>query len=314
MEEKKQVRILLVEDNPADQRLVEIYLQESTMLDSAVTKVGELRKGLLKLEEGDFDVVLLDLTLPDSSGFTTIQTMLEEFPEQTVIVMTGLEDEVVALNSVKAGAQDFIVKGQFDSNLLSRTITYAIERHQLQMKLENYARAIKRNEERLLQAQRMARIGNWELDIVTNQMQWSDEVYRIMGIKEGSIEPTLQDYLKYVLPEDAASVKSAINRTMEKGQPYQVEYMMKLPNGTIKHIANAGQIQVNRKSGGLSLSGTIQDISAFRIVPAPHSHAAAQCAVEMACAGEAQLLMKLCRKTCHPRMCFHLLPDKTASK
>ena len=53
MEEKKQVRILLVEDNPADQRLVEIYLQESTMLDSAVTKVGELRKGLLKLEEGD---------------------------------------------------------------------------------------------------------------------------------------------------------------------------------------------------------------------------------------------------------------------
>ncbi|HAE12983.1 MAG: response regulator [Chitinophagales bacterium] len=264
MEEKKQVRILLVEDNPADQRLVEIYLQESTMLDSAVTKVGELRKGLLKLEEGDFDVVLLDLTLPDSSGFTTIQTMLEEFPEQTVIVMTGLEDEVVALNSVKAGAQDFIVKGQFDSNLLSRTITYAIERHQLQMKLENYARAIKRNEERLLQAQRMARIGNWELDIVTNQMQWSDEVYRIMGIKEGSIEPTLQDYLKYVLPEDAASVKSAINRTMEKGQPYQVEYMMKLPNGTIKHIANAGQIQVNRKSGGLSLSGTIQDISAFR--------------------------------------------------
>ena len=196
MEEKKQVRILLVEDNPADQRLVEIYLQESTMLDSAVTKVGELRKGLLKLEEGDFDVVLLDLTLPDSSGFTTIQTMLEEFPEQTVIVMTGLEDEVVALNSVKAGAQDFIVKGQFDSNLLSRTITYAIERHQLQMKLENYARAIKRNEERLLQAQRMARIGNWELDIVTNQMQWSDEVYRIMGIKEGSIEPTLQDYLR----------------------------------------------------------------------------------------------------------------------
>ena len=65
----------------------------------------------------------------------------------------------------------------------------------------------------------MARIGNWELDIVTNQMQWSDEVYRIMGIKEGSIEPTLQDYLKYVLPEDATSVKSAINRTMEKDSP-----------------------------------------------------------------------------------------------
>jgi DNA-binding response OmpR family regulator len=263
MEEKKKVHILLVEDNPADQRLVEIYLQESTMLNPVVTKVAELNKGLLKLEEDDFDVVLLDLTLPDSSGFSTIQTMLEEFPEQTVIVMTGLEDEVVALNSVKAGAQDFIVKGQFDSNLLSRTITYAIERHELQMKLENYARTIKRNEERLLEAQRMARIGNWELDIVTNQMYWSDEVFRILGYKEGEVEPNLNAYLKYVQPSDVALVKAAINRTMEKGQPYQVEYQVKLADGTVKQIANAGQIQLSRKSGGLSLSGTIQDISAF---------------------------------------------------
>ena len=263
MEEKKKVQILLVEDNPADQRLVEIYLQESTMLNPVVTKVAELNKGLLKLEEDDFDVVLLDLTLPDSSGFATIQTMLEEFPEQTVIVMTGLEDEVVALNSVKAGAQDFIVKGQFDSNLLSRTITYAIERHELQMKLENYARTIKRNEERLLEAQRMARIGNWELDIVTNQMYWSDEVYRILGYKEGEVEPNLITYLKHVQAADVDLVKAAINRTLEKGQPYQVEYKVQLPDGTVKQVANAGQIQLSRKSGGLTLSGTIQDISAF---------------------------------------------------
>lgn len=264
MDDKNKVKVLLVEDNPADQRLVEIYLQESTMIAPELVKVAELKKGLLQLEEGDFDIVLLDLTLPDSSGFATIKTMLEEFPEQTVIVMTGLEDEAVALNSVKAGAQDFIVKGQFDSNLLSRTITYAIERHQLQMKLENYAKAIKRNEQKLLEAQRMARIGNWELDIVTNQMVWSDEVYRILGVEEGAVIPTLQEYLKHVKKEDVAEVKAAINRTMEKGQPYHVEYTLELPGGIVKNIANAGQIQVSRKSGGLSLSGTIQDISAFR--------------------------------------------------
>ena len=264
MDDKNKVKVLLVEDNPADQRLVEIYLQESTMIAPEPVKVAELKKGLLQLEEGDFDIVLLDLTLPDSSGFATIKTMLEEFPEQTVIVMTGLEDKAVALNSVKAGAQDFIVKGQFDSNLLSRTITYAIERHQLQMKLENYAKAIKRNEQKLLEAQRMARIGNWELDIVTNQMVWSDEVYRILGVEEGAVIPTLQEYLKHVKKEDVAEVKAAINRTMEKDQPYHVEYTLELPGGIVKNIANAGQIQVSRKSGGLSLSGTIQDISAFR--------------------------------------------------
>jgi response regulator of citrate/malate metabolism len=232
------------------------------MITPQLTKVQELRKGFMMLEDNDYDLVLLDLTLPDSSGFDTIKSMLDEFPEQTVIVMTGLEDETVALNSVKAGAQDFIVKGQFDSNLLSRTITYAVERHQLQIKLENYAKAIKRNEQRLIEAQRMARIGNWELDIVTNQMYWSDEVFNILEFDNG-MEPTLNDYLKYIDAEDLIKVKAEINRTMEKGQPFTVEYKLITKEGKEKYIASQGQIQLSKKSGNLLLSGTIQDISSF---------------------------------------------------
>lgn len=263
MEERNPLNILLIEDNPADARLVEIYLSESTMIDPTIVKTAELSKGLLMLEEQDFDVVLLDLTLPDSSGFSTIKTMLDDFPEQTVIVMTGLEDETVALNSVKAGAQDFIVKGQFDSNLLSRTITYAIERHQLQHRLEEYAKAIKLNEQRLLEAQKMARIGNWELDIVNNSMYWSEEVYRIFGVVENSIEPTYNIFLKFVLGGDLEQVKSAINRSMEKGQSFLVEYGIQLKDGTIKNVACQGQVQMSKKTGGLCLVGTIQDISSF---------------------------------------------------
>ncbi|MBK7110497.1 MAG: response regulator [Bacteroidetes bacterium] len=263
MEEKNPMNILLVEDNPADARLVEIYLSESTMIEPMIMKTAELGKGLLMLEEHDFDVVLLDLTLPDSSGFSTIKTMLDEFPEQTVIVMTGLEDETVALNSVKAGAQDFIVKGQFDSNLLSRTITYAIERHQLQRRLEDYAKAIKLNEQRLLEAQKMARIGNWEMDIVTNGMFWSEEVFRILGVKENSIEPTLNDFMKLVVIDDRDTLKTSINRAMEKGQSFLVEYSINQKDGSSKRLACQGQVQMSKKTSGLCLVGTIQDISSF---------------------------------------------------
>ncbi|MBK8488275.1 MAG: response regulator [Chitinophagales bacterium] len=263
MEEKNPMNILLVEDNPADARLVEIYLSESTMIEPMIMKTAELGKGLLMLEEHDFDVVLLDLTLPDSSGFSTIKTMLDEFPEQTVIVMTGLEDETVALNSVKAGAQDFIVKGQFDSNLLSRTITYAIERHQLQRRLEDYAKAIKLNEQRLLEAQKMARIGNWEMDIVTNGMFWSEEVFRILGVKENSIEPTLNDFMKLVVSDDRDTLKTSINRAMEKGQSFLVEYSINQKDGSSKRLACQGQVQMSKKTSGLCLVGTIQDISSF---------------------------------------------------
>jgi len=257
-------RVLLIEDNPADARLVEIFLRESTLLDCQITKADELQSGLEKLEEGEFDVILLDLTLPDSQGFSTVKTMIEEFPEYTIIVMTGLEDENLALNSVKAGAQDFIVKGKFDANLLSRTISYAIERHSLTKRIEDYARTIKENERSLIEAQNMARIGNWELDIITSKMFWSEEVFRILGYGEKRIEPTLNAYLADVVHEDAEHVRSEINRSMEKGAQFQLEYRLKLADGTIKTVANQGQIKMSQKSGSIVLVGTIQDISSLR--------------------------------------------------
>lgn len=261
MENRKQTTILLIEDNPADARLVEIYLNESAMIQPQISRVSELGKGMLMLEERDFDIVLLDLTLPDSSGFETVKTILREFPGQTVIVMTGLEDDTVAINSVKAGAQDFIVKGQFDSNLLGRTITYAIERHRLQIKLEDYAKAIKLNEQRLTEAQKLAQMGNWELDVVNNQMYWSDEVYRILGYKQGQLEPTLADYLKPIADDDVEEVKAILNRTLEKGQPFHTEYKVKGPGNSTKKVSIQGLVQKSKINGGLCLAGTIQDIT-----------------------------------------------------
>ena len=263
MNTRKPTNILLIEDNPADAKLVEIYLSESSLIQPRIAKVAELHKGLMLLEENDFDAVLLDLTLPDSAGFETVKIMLSEFPGITVVVMTGLEDNTVAINSVKEGAQDFLVKGQFDSNLLSRTILYAIERNNLQSKLEDYAKTIRINEQRLMDAQTMARMGNWELDVVNNQMYWSDEVFRILGYREGSFEPTLSDYLKPVSPNDLEHVRGALSKTMEKGQPFQVEYTVIAPGNITKTIANRGMIQKSKLTNGLCLAGTIQDISAF---------------------------------------------------
>lgn len=265
MENRKQTTILLIEDNPADARLVEIYLNESGMIQPQISRVSELRKGMLMLEERDFDVVLLDLTLPDSSGFETVKTILREFPGQTVIVMTGLEDDTVAINSVKAGAQDFIVKGQFDSNLLGRTITYAIERHRLQIKLEDYAKAIKLNEQRLTEAQKLAQMGNWELDVVNNQMYWSDEVYRILGYKHGQLEPALTDFLKPIAKDDVEEVKSILNRTLEKGQPFHAEYKVQAQGNTLKTVSIQGVVQKSKINGGLCLAGTIQDITTLSL-------------------------------------------------
>ena len=122
--------ILLIEDNPGDARFVEILLSESDIANCKVTNKICLADGMAALEEDvEYAAVLLDLTLPDSSGFETLEKLLSRFPDENVIVMTGLSDKKgLGVNSVKAGAQDFLIKGEYDSEELSKTLRYSIER------------------------------------------------------------------------------------------------------------------------------------------------------------------------------------------
>ena len=135
------VKILLIEDNPGDARLVEILLEESDFLDCKIINKQSLTEGIEALSEEDFDIVLLDLTLPDSRGFDTLQRLIQAHPDVNVIVMTGLSDKALGLNAVKVGAQDFLMKGGFDSDLLAKTLRYAIERKGVLTKLAESQRA-----------------------------------------------------------------------------------------------------------------------------------------------------------------------------
>jgi signal transduction histidine kinase len=135
------VKILLIEDNPGDARLVEILLEESDFLDCKIINKQSLTEGIEALNEEEFDIVLLDLTLPDSRGFDTLQRLIQAHPDVNVIVMTGLSDKALGLNAVKVGAQDFLMKGGFDSDLLAKTLRYAIERKGVLTKLAESQRA-----------------------------------------------------------------------------------------------------------------------------------------------------------------------------
>jgi PAS domain S-box-containing protein len=126
------IQILLVEDNPGDARLVREMLAEAAGDGSgvtfAVTHSRELGQALRALAEGAFQVVLLDLGLPDSQGLDTLRRVLEAAPAAPVLVLSGLGDRELALEAVKAGAQDYLVKGRVDEYSLPRAIRYALER------------------------------------------------------------------------------------------------------------------------------------------------------------------------------------------
>lgn len=129
MNPKRHTRVLLIEDSQSDADLIEIYLQQVTSTDYEVCRcesLAEMRETIAS--DHGFDVVLADLSLPDSYGIETCQRVQTSLPLLPIIVLTGLDDETVAMEALQAGAQDYLVKGHIDGQLLSRAIRYSIER------------------------------------------------------------------------------------------------------------------------------------------------------------------------------------------
>ncbi len=134
---EKLIRVLLVEDNPGDARLMKEYLSEPEYRVFELTHKERLSQALECLEKERFDVILLDLMLSDSKGYDTFIRIYNQAAEVPVVVLSGLYDETMAIKAVHEGAQDYLVKGQVDGNLLRRSLHYAIERHKMQLALRS---------------------------------------------------------------------------------------------------------------------------------------------------------------------------------
>ncbi len=122
------IRALLIEDNPADAEIVREMLAEGARAPFEIEVAERLGSGIEALHQDHFDVVLADLNLPDSYGFDTFRALQECCPDTPIILLTGLEDEGIAEQALKQGAQDYLVKSQIDARSLDRSIRYAIER------------------------------------------------------------------------------------------------------------------------------------------------------------------------------------------
>ncbi|MBI4227431.1 MAG: response regulator [Candidatus Omnitrophica bacterium] len=133
------IRVLLIEDDPGDADLVKIVLAESANPKFQVTWADRLKAGLDALARNSTDVVLSDLGLPDSRGIETFLRVHAQAPAVPIVLMTGFDDETFALEAVRHGAQDYLVKGSVDGKLLSRVIRYAIERKRAEEELSRLA-------------------------------------------------------------------------------------------------------------------------------------------------------------------------------
>ncbi|MGH7855771.1 MAG: PP2C family protein-serine/threonine phosphatase [Candidatus Binatia bacterium] len=193
--EEGAIKVLLIEDNPGDARLMSEMLSEARGVFFELECAERLSTGLERLDTGDIALVLLDLSLPDSQGLETFSRVYARAPRLPIVVLTGLDDEALAVQTVHEGGQDYLVKGQVDGHSLVRAMRYAIERKRTQEQLSSYARELRERNEQLEQDLRMAR-----------ELQLAMLPHRFPSIPPGApLEESAVKFFSFYRPRGAVS-------------------------------------------------------------------------------------------------------------
>lgn len=201
----RELEVLLVEDNPGDARLIEEMLRDAETLlervDLGPSTAGSLRihseqsleAGLSRLKRAPVDVVLLDLGLPDSTGMETLASTIDVADGVPVIVLTGLQDERVGIESIQHGAQDYLVKGEVSSDLLVRSIHHAIERNRQELERTRRHRqleALNTLTRELMDAETAAAVGERVVDAAENRFDLPVVAVALYDADAGELRPT----------------------------------------------------------------------------------------------------------------------------
>ena len=202
--ETENIRILMIEDDNEDALILRRSLAKAAAGKFHLKHARRLSTGLNTITAEAFDAVLLDLNLPDETGLDTLGRVYQHAPHLPIIVLTGTDDEDLALRAVHMGAQDYLVKGQIDGNSLMRSIRYAVERHQLMTELEH----ARQREQQLEEMQSIERLSATSVTAVTAQA---------LGV------PSLREGLPDTFDEYAGEYGELLNLALEQ-RAYRVEH------------------------------------------------------------------------------------------
>lgn len=223
------VRVLLVEDNPADARYLREEIADVGAGSVKLTHVQRLEEALQKLGSEDFDVILLDLTLPDAEGLDTLVRVHAKAPSIPIVVLTGIDDEGLAVRAVREGAQDYLVKGKTDGSLLVRAMRYATER-------KHAIEALQRREEhfRSLIENALDLISIISEDGIIRYVSPSHE--RVLGYRPDELVG--RSFVQLVHTDDADLFAGAFRAN---GSPTSIEARVRHKNGAWRVLESFGR-------------------------------------------------------------------------
>jgi PAS domain S-box-containing protein len=246
----KSLKILLLEDSPSDANLIEHELKKSG-LDFILCTVDTENTFLQALREFNPDLILSDHSLPGFDSSEAYDIYKSRHLNIPFILVTGTVSEEYAVESIKKGIADYVLK----SNLvrLGPAVRGALQKIESQEKT-------RLAEERNSRAQRIAKLGSWEWNLVTNIVTWSNEIYTILGLST-DLTPSQALYIEHVCKEDRKMVEEARFKLLGEGILYSIDYRIFRPDGEIRHVNEQGDLQEDPFGAFQCFTGSVQDIT-----------------------------------------------------
>ncbi len=248
------VKVLLVEDSPTDALIIGEALIDIGEFKHALTRAESLAQALAQVQRTRFDVVLLDLGLPDGNGIETFRRFRQVTPDTPVLVLTGLADISVGLVAIQEGAQDYVLKREIEAPLLSRAIRYAIERNRA-------LTALAASEERFQLAVSGASAGLWDWNLRTDELYLSPHFREIVGHDEDELPNQMRAHYDIIHRDDVERVMLALRAHTQQRHPYDIEYRVRTRLGEYRWIQSRAQALWDASGAAYRMVGWIMDIT-----------------------------------------------------
>lgn len=201
------------------------------------------------------EIVLLDVDMPQLDGFSACAELrkLPDGRNVPVVMVTGLDDLDSIRRAYEAGATDFITK-PINWTILGHRVRYMLRAGRAFADL-------KKSESRLANAQRIAKLGNWEWDLEKTTLRCSEETYRIFGLHPPVMGSTLEALFTTIHPADRDMTKAALDRALRRGKPFNIDHRVIVPDGTERSVHQQAEITFDNDSKPVYMTGTVQDVT-----------------------------------------------------
>jgi PAS domain S-box-containing protein len=252
------LRILHLEDDPKDAEIIQGVLGGEGIV-CQVTRVESRDDFIASLEDDRFDLILADFSLPSFDGLSALAIALEKCPDVPFIFVSGTLGEEVAIDALKIGATDYVLKERLSR--IASSVRRALREARDRAERKQAEQRLRRSEAFLAEGQRISHTGSWGWVLASGKVTWSEEQYRMLGFEPGKDEPSVDLFLSVLHPEDRSRVRHTLEEATRAKRPYATSYRVVAPDGSIRHLRSVGRPVPSETGEVDEFIGTTSDIT-----------------------------------------------------